>query len=239
MEFLTRTAHLTWFISGALLPVGTLAVFYWYKLRQLRLLASCQTGELMTLRRELSHRVNTNLAVVISLLELQLTQTPEDSARLPLLQSLSRIRSVALLQERLYERNVPTPACINLRQYVQALYQALTQQTAAQLNLDLDTDELAADLALPLGLILHELMADATRHAAPQQPALSISLKQQNGWLLELLDKGPTLEPHHARWTRAGVPLPQRLIEGLSEQVGGACAMLPGQGMHFRLHIAE
>ena len=144
---------------------------------------------------------------------------------------------MALLQERLYQGDITSG--VNLRQYVQAVYQALTQQPVGYLALDLDTDELTADLALPLGLILHELLADATRHAAPRQPAVRISLKQQNGWLLELLDQGPMLDNHATHWSRAGVVLPKRLIEGLSEQVGGACAMVPGQGMHFRLHIAE
>jgi len=208
------------------------------RLRQLRRTVRRQDDDLLVLKRELSHRVNTNLAVVIGLLELQLTQVSEQPARRPLQQSLNRVRSVALLQQRLYQGNALT--AINLRQYVQRLYQTLTSTEGADLTLLLDIDELSADVALPVGLILHELVADAALHAAPKQPMLTVSLSQHDGLLLEVTDQGPSIESQTARcWSRAGVALPQRLIEGLSEQVGGACSMQPGLGMHFRLHIAK
>lgn len=208
-----------------------------FRLRRLRLAVQLQANDVQTLRRELSHRVNTNLAVVIGLMELQLTQVVEPTARQPLQKSLSRVRSVALLQQRLYQGSVPT--AINLRQYVQRLYQTLSPLEASALTLTLDTDELNADMALPVGLILHELVADAALHAAPQQPTLTVSLTRHNGFLLEVTDQGPSLEKQAARWSRDGVALPQRLIEGLSEQIGGDCSMQPGLGMHFRLHIKD
>lgn len=220
-------------LSCLLLACGLLV----QKLRQVRRAVRRQEDDIQTLRRELSHRVNTNLAVVIGLMELQLAQVIDQTARYPLQQSLSRVRSVALLQQRLYQGSAPT--AVNLRQYMQRLYQTLTLNDTSDLTLLLDTEELSADMALPVGLILHELVADAALHAAPQQPMLTVSLSQSNGLLLEVTDKGPSLENQSSRWSRAGVALPQRLIEGLSEQVGGACSMQPGLGMHFRLHIAK
>lgn len=235
LSFLSFFASLwaTALLTALLLACGLLLV----RLRQVRLAVRTQSVDLQTLRRELSHRVNTNLAVVIGLMELQLAQVIDPTARQPLQQSLSRVRSVALLQQRLYQGNVPT--AINLRQYVQRLYQALTTTDATSLTIMLDSDELSADIALPVGLILHELVADAVLHAAPEQPSLTVSLSHQNGFLLEVTDQGPSLESQTLRWSRAGVALPQRLIEGLSEQVGGACSMQPGKGMHFRLYIEE
>ncbi|MBO0948952.1 sensor histidine kinase [Fibrella forsythiae] len=224
----------------ALVVLGSLALacgLLVYRLRQVRQAVHQQEDDLQALRRELSHRVNTNLAVVIGLMELQLAQVIDHSARHPLQQSLSRVRSVALLQQRLYQGSAPT--AVNLRQYVQRLYQTLTLTDATDLTLLLDTDELSADMALPVGLILHELVADAALHAAPKQPMLTVSLSQRDGLLLEVTDQGPSLENQGPRWSRAGVALPQRLIEGLSEQIGGACSMQPGLGMHFRLHIAK
>ncbi|CCH01023.1 signal transduction histidine kinase [Fibrella aestuarina BUZ 2] len=236
MTLLPPTYWHYWLLSGGVLAMICLALGY--QLRQVRYQLGQQSAHLAILQRELSHRVNTNLAITIGLLELQLGQTHEPAARWSLQQSISRTRSVALLQERLYLGGQPTD--INLRQYVCSLYQSLTQQPVCpQLALQLDTDELNADLALPVGLILHELLTDATHHAAPKPPAVTISLKQQNGWLLELLDQGPGLDTHPTRWSRAGVPLPKRLIEGLSQQIGGNCVMLPGQGLHFRLHIQQ
>lgn len=220
-------------LSGLLLACGLLV----QKLRQVKQAVRKQEDDIQTLRRELSHRVNTNLAVVIGLMELQLAQVIDQPARYPLQQSLSRVRSVALLQQRLYQGSAPT--AVNLRQYMQRLYQTLTLNDASDLILLLDTDELSADMALPVGLILHELVADAALHAAPQRPMLTVSLSQRDGLLLEVTDQGPSLENQSTRWSRAGVALPQRLIEGLSEQIGGACSMQPGLGMHFRLHIAK
>ena len=221
-------------LAGSLALACTLLVV---RLRQLRQSVRQQDNNLHILRRELSHRVNTNLSVVIGLMELQLTQVLEQTARRPLQQSLNRVRSVALLQQPVYQGSVPT--AINLRQYVQHLYKTLTSTEAADLTLLLDTDELSADVALPVGLILHELVADAALHAAPKQPSLTVSLTKRDGLLLEVTDQGPSIECQAARWSRAGVALPQRLIEGLSEQAGGACSMEPGLGMHFRLHITK
>ncbi|MEZ0541663.1 sensor histidine kinase [Fibrella arboris] len=229
--------HYIWLVLVFLSGLLVVCVLLLRKLWQVRLAVHKQENDLQLLRRELSHRVNTNLAVVIGLMELQLAQVIDQPARYPLQQSLNRVRSVALLQQRLYQDNVPT--VVNLRQYVQRLYQALTFNEATDLTLLLETDELSADMALPVGLILHELVADAALHAAPKQPTLTVSLKQRDGLLLEVTDQGPSLEPQGTRWSRAGVALPQRLIEGLSEQVGGACSMQPGLGMHFRLHIAS
>ncbi|MEZ0607127.1 sensor histidine kinase [Fibrella sp. WM1] len=236
MMLLSPPYWLYWLLPGGVLILICLALSR--QLRQVRYELRRQSGHMAVLQRELSHRVNTNLAITIGLLELQLGQTTEPAARWSLQQSISRTRSVALLQERLYLGGQPTD--VNLRQYVCSLYQSLTQQPKCpQLALQLDTDELSADLALPMGLILHELLTDATHHAAPQPPAVTISLRQQNGWLLELLDQGPGLDTHPTRWSRAGVQLPKRLIENLSQQIGGDCMMLPGQGLHFRLHIQQ
>lgn len=225
---------LTLTVLGILLVACGLLV---QRLWQVRLRVHRQEGDIETLRRELSHRVNTNLAVVIGLIELQLAQVTDQPIRYPLQQCLGRVRSVALLQQRLYQAGIPV--AINLRQYIQRLYQTLTPYDATDLTLLLDTDELSADMALPMGLILHELVADAALHAAPHQPMLTVSLTHCDGLLLEVTDQGPALESQTPRWSRAGVALPQRLIEKLSEQVGGACSMQPGLGLHFRLHIAQ
>ncbi|ARK11600.1 sensor histidine kinase [Fibrivirga algicola] len=237
--FQSLLAFLHVWLLLAILPgsLGIACALLLLRLRQLRRAVRRQDDDLLLLKRELSHRVNTNLAVVIGLLEIQLAQVSEQPARRPLQQSLNRVRSVALLQQRLYQGNALT--AINLRQYVQRLYQTLTSTEGADLTLLLDIDELSADVALPVGLILHELVADAALHAAPKQPMLTVSLSQRDGLLLEVTDQGPSIESQTARWSRAGVALPQRLIEGLSEQVGGACSMQPGLGMHFRLHIAK
>ena len=71
MESFTLALSLTWIAPGALLLATALTVLYWRRLTQLRRTSARQTRELINLRHELSHRVNTNLAMVIGLLEAQ------------------------------------------------------------------------------------------------------------------------------------------------------------------------
>lgn len=124
-----------------------------------------------TLLKEVHHRVKNNLQVIASLINLQANKLTDPAAREVFGDVRGRVFAIALLHERLYRsRNL---ARIDLQEYVPELIaeivraheradRRITIETAlCSLDLDMDT-------AMPVGLILHELVSNAFKHAFPE-----------------------------------------------------------------------
>ncbi|EMR03971.1 sensor histidine kinase [Cesiribacter andamanensis] len=124
--------------------------------------------EKRALLSEVYHRVKNNLNIILSLLSLQLNRVQEPNARHLLLESKSRIYTLALLQERLYAS--PRLSEIRANDYLVKLMQAVLasfrmpgQEIALQHQIN--AAWMNVDQLLPLGLIVHELLANAVQHA--------------------------------------------------------------------------
>ncbi|MGV0024376.1 sensor histidine kinase [Phormidesmis priestleyi] len=123
-------------------------------------------GEILL--REIHHRVKNNLQLVASLLDLQMMQTEDPSVRDLLQSSQSRISLIALLHQSLSES--PNLTEINFSEYVQSLALIVFRVYAIDpdriaLRLDLSTEvSVHPDKAIPVGLILNELISNALKH---------------------------------------------------------------------------
>jgi PAS domain S-box-containing protein len=151
-----------------------------YKKTEVELRTSLQ--DTAVLIAEIHHRVKNNLQIISSLLELQANRTGNVNAKTTLLSSQDRVLAMALIHETLYQSN--NIAHINFGAYVQQLVAELTRAYMAEqticLNLNLTaTATISTDLAVPLGLILNELVANALKHnlAHTSQGSLTIDLQ--------------------------------------------------------------
>jgi PAS domain S-box-containing protein len=198
------------------------------KRAEARLAASLREKEVLL--REIHHRVKNNLQVVCSLLSLQ-RQGLEDPALQALFQeSEDRIRAMALIHETLYQ--APDVARFNLAPYLRALGDALLQSygvdpSRVTLRTELDDLGLPLDTAVPLGLVLHELLSNALKHAFPDGRAGDLQVD------LRAAPAGPVT----LRVADTGVGLPAdldvhqtaslgwQLVCALAEQLGGAVAV--------------
>jgi PAS domain S-box-containing protein len=119
--------------------------------------------------REIHHRVKNNLQVVSSLLYLQSKSVNDPKTLEILLESLERVRSIALIHEQLYKSADLTH--VNFRDYLNSLTTNLFQTYGIEegaVNLKLEINErisLIPDKAIPCGLIVNELVSNALRHA--------------------------------------------------------------------------
>ena len=123
------------------------------------------------LLREVHHRVKNNMQVISGLLDLQASSSGNPELIERLNESQSRIRSMALVHEKLYGSK--DFARIDLVGYVRALSQELFQSykiNPGKIDLIVQTDgDVYVDInkAIPCGLILNELISNALQHAFP------------------------------------------------------------------------
>ncbi|OUJ74077.1 histidine kinase dimerization/phosphoacceptor domain -containing protein [Hymenobacter crusticola] len=200
-----------------------------------------------TLMKELHHRVKNNLAIVSSLLRLQSNRLTDETATKAVREGQQRVEAMSLIHQRLYQTdNVTT---VDMRRYITDLAESLLtaygyEKDGFDLTVRVEQPMLDVDLALPLGLILNELLTNAFKHAyqAVAYPALHIYLghdaeAQDGGLLLEVQDNGPGLSQY--QWQQSSGSFGKRLISSLSEQVGGHLELCNASGTLYRLHIPQ
>jgi polar amino acid transport system substrate-binding protein len=129
--------------------------------------------EKKVLLQEIHHRVKNNFAVVSSLLGFQADSLEDEEACEALRASQQRIHTMALIHEQLY--NAPDLAQIDFAIYVQLLtdniLSAYTTGLPFSVQLELDVRDVVLKIkqAIPVGLIINELLANALKHAFPEQ----------------------------------------------------------------------
>ncbi|HEY4343239.1 MAG TPA: histidine kinase dimerization/phosphoacceptor domain -containing protein [Parvibaculum sp.] len=172
--------------------------------------------------REVNHRVKNSLQLVMSILNLQANDTQNDAARSHLLSAGSRIAAIMGVHERLYQsENVTT---IEMDKYLRRLCSDITASTnggAGDCWIDMEADpvELPIELAVPIALIVNELVTNAVKHAYPEGGGpVRLELREETDGSIRLLvaDKGIGFGQEAGR-----KGLGSRLIPGLARQLRG------------------
>lgn len=152
------------------------------------------------LLKEIHHRVKNNLQIVSSLLSLQSDMVTCDNYLEAFKDSFNRIRSMAIIHEKLYQSN--NFASIDFTEYAGQLinYLRITYNITSgkvKTSIEFDTVFLSIDMAIPLGLILNELISNAFKYAFSndREGVLTCMLKSQPGLLtVTVKDNGPGLK---------------------------------------------
>jgi PAS domain S-box-containing protein len=177
-----------------------------------------------TLLKELYHRVKNNLQLIISLFNLQVRSVSEEQARLALLDAASRVRAMALVHERLYQSG--TLSSIRLDGYVRELCEqvagaASAHQRGIAVDVEAEPLEVGLDVAVPLGLLLNELVTNSFKHGFPgeRRGRVLVKLARVDGDAVRLTvsDDGVGLPPGMDRTSRRSLGL--KLVSALTEQL--------------------
>ncbi len=194
-----------------------------------------------TLLKEIHHRVKNNLQIISSLLMLQVEQMPSREAGRLLEESVQRVRSMALIHQQIYGGE--SLARIDLSTYTSQLAGSLRNALApdARMTLEADPVEVTVEHAVPLGLILNELITNAFKYGAPKhgetRPAVHIRIRAEDaGLVLEVRDEGPGLPPDFDLATATSLGL--TLVDTLTRQLRGELTMSHEGGAVFRLRCS-
>lgn len=208
------------------------------KLAEEKVKASLKEKEVLL--REVHHRVKNNLQIIYSLLNLQADRIEHPGAALLLRDSQDRIQSIALVHEQLYRSE--DLASVRFADYLRTITQYLlnsygvdTQQVC--LAVDAQNIALPVDIALPCGLIVHELISNALKHAFPdgRKGKISIELHDHEGEhaVLHIADDGVGF-PEYFNLVESKT-LGLQLAFGLANQLGGRLELAKQPSADFKL----
>jgi two-component sensor histidine kinase len=178
------------------------------------------------LLREIHHRVKNNLMVVESLLKLQFGPIGHEGVQKALHESVERIRSMALVHKLLYESK--TLDGVNFRSFVTniiAELSATAAETRTSVGIEAVIDDISVDIdaAIPVSLIINELLTNALKYAFPdgRSGTVRIIARAPEAGVNELIveDDGVGLPPDFSLETAD--TLGMQLISGLAAQIRG------------------
>jgi two-component sensor histidine kinase len=174
------------------------------------------------LLKEINHRVKNSLQIVSSMLHLQASTVDDDGLAVQLAEASSRVSAVGRAYERLaYDGDVEN---IDLRTYLQAVCaDAINASCNCKLHFDgADGIWLYADRAIPLALIVNELVTNAVKYAFPSghEGHIYVRLVRQdaNTALVSVRDDGIGLPPDFDLSMSKGLGM--RIVTALAKQLG-------------------
>ena len=197
--------------------------------------------EKQLLLKEVHHRVKNNFQIVSSLLELQVKGIEDSKAKELAEEGKSRVKSMALIHQKLYQND---DLLIEFDEYIKSLVKDISTMYGndknPKINLDVPDYKFDIDTAIPLGLIINELITNAYKYGfGTDSQILDISMKKEDdsSYLLEIKDNGKGL-PANFDFAKAK-SLGLRLVRRLSKQLHGKTNYSYDSGSKFSIRFKD
>jgi PAS domain S-box-containing protein len=194
---------------------------------QERIGASLKEKEVLL--KEIQHRVKNNLQVISSLFDLQSRYTDDEQVLTMFKESRDRVRSIALIHEKLYQAEDLT--MIDFADYIESLANHLfrsygVSSSSIKLKTRFDSVSLSVDTAIPCALIVNELISNSLKHAfsGSDEGEIRIELRSAEDSTVTLVvsDNGVGLPESLDFESPASLGL--RLVRTLTQQLKGSVA---------------
>lgn len=201
-----------------------------------------QKNELLL--KEIHHRVKNNLQTISSLLNLQSAHIEDDSVKEVVQAGQHRVKSMALIHQKLYQRE--NLAGIEMQDYLQTLGDSLFDTFGVDrewitFEVQMPEVELDVDTAVPIGLIVNELITNSLKYAFPSGRAgvITVSLNRKEDNKLSLLVKDNGIGKQDDEGASSGTSFGSRLIHLLSLQLNGKLSADYAKGTAVQLLFNE
>lgn len=215
----------TFWLTAALIALTAslvlLGIIYRMKQKQAARLRE-KNEQIETMSRELHHRVKNNLQLVSGLLSLQASRVPDAESRKILEESTNRVDVMALIHQKLYIK--PEQSAVNLEEYLRELVNWIAGSFSyppevMQCSFQQGLPAIDIDKAIPLGLIINELVTNIFKYAYPDgsEPEAKIAITYNSGQLvLEVADHGVGIKKENISNRSFGLRLVQLLVQQLN-----------------------
>ncbi|MDQ2656496.1 MAG: sensor histidine kinase, partial [Bacteroidota bacterium] len=229
----------TWiqFMALGLILILIIVVLVYYNFRTVRK----NKIHIELLLKELHHRVKNNLQILSSLLSLQSQQLTDDTAIKAVKSSESRINAMALIHRKLY--TVDQNRTVDIKEYITELIQYLVYSYGyheRNFKLDLEIREISIDVdkAIPLGLILNELISNAFKHAYENQPnprlAINLEYPEANELNIRIHDNGGGMPAVDEKQRKT---FGMKIVSTLIKELKGSLNVKNENGTTYNLNI--
>ncbi len=159
--------------------------------------------EKTALLQELFHRTKNNMAIISAILSMESGRTNNEYLKNTFRDIKNKIQAMSLVQNKLYKSG--NLSNINFKEYIQDLYTVIRQSFGVNpdkinITYDLQDVNISIDSAVPLGLVINELLSNIFKHAFPEDKGdINIKLlKNDEGFIhLSLSDNGVGLPPNY------------------------------------------
>ena len=195
------------------------------------------------LLKEIHHRVKNNLQVISSLLHLQSNTVKDESAKNALLEGQNRVLSIALIHQKLYQdEKLDMVEFSNFADELFAQLKDVFWNGGVEIEFQNRIPEtfLRIDIALPLGLILNELITNSCKYAFRNvaSPCIKVKLEIVNRlYTLTYSDNGPGLPDEiNLEHTKS---LGLRLVNRLSKQLHGTATYFNNEWSNFQISFND
>lgn len=199
---------------------------------------SVSLHEKEVLLKEIHHRVKNNLTVISSLLNLQINNATQAESRQLLNDARNRVLSMSLVHQKLYKgENFNKIQFDNyLIELTRDLLFASPLKDVIKLTESLEPCEMDISRAIPLGLIVNEIITNSVKHAFKNyngNAQITIELKKDRDIHLRISDNGPGFNYSENKASTHSLGL--SLIESLAEQIDGKISYASKNGSHYEL----
>ncbi|MCG6166328.1 MASE1 domain-containing protein [Leptospira sanjuanensis] len=149
--------------------------------------------------KEIHHRVKNNLQVISSLLSMQSDYVQDKQSLSVFMESQNRLRTMSMIHEELYqsENLGKIQYSVYIEKLLNQLFQVYGKSDLVELITELETLDISVNRAIPIGLIINELVSNSLKYAFPEvensseKPELRISLaKVEENLEMQIEDNG-------------------------------------------------
>ncbi|GAK90002.1 sensory transduction histidine kinase [Nonlabens ulvanivorans] len=193
--------------------------------------------------KEVHHRVKNNFQMVSSLLELQSKGIEDEKALKLASDGKHRVRSMALIHQKLYQNE---DGLINFEEYINSLVKELSSLYASDMTIDTKIDSAKmhfdVDTAIPLGLIINEVITNSYKHAFKKgrENELRISIHRiyhSDDYRLIISDNGSGIDSNID--IKKVKSLGLRLVTRLVKQLQGTLQQSNDDGTKFEITFKD
>jgi two-component sensor histidine kinase len=188
---------------------------------------------------ELNHRVSNNLTLVSGILKMKARAADHDIVRDQLLRAEARVQSIAQVHRALYRggRKDDVEFGAYLRDLCASVIESLSPDDRIVVQVEAEPISLSVDMAIPLGMVVNELVTNAVKYAFPHPDRGLVQVRLArtgDGLRLSVRDSGCGLS---ADAETKSTGLGMRLVRSLVEQVNGRIATRNQSGTSFEITV--